>query len=103
MTKNQERQKLLTSVILMIAPLLIIPLGLSLGTLAAIISDFGLWHTMDNVRLNPDTFVKQYGWTTIFNGWASVAVVIVSAAITAGTLIRRSRARADQPDTGKSA
>lgn len=92
MTKDQEKRTLATSVVLMIAPLLIIPLGLCLGTLVAIISDFGLWHTMDNIRLNPATFVKQYGWIAIFNGWFSVAIVIASAAIAGVRLIRHSKA-----------
>jgi hypothetical protein len=99
MIKDQERQRLLLSVVLKIAPLLVLPLGLSLGTLAGIIRDFGLMHTVDNIGLNADIFVKQYGWTTVFNGWASVAVVIVSAAIVGIELIRRS---GNQDDPNKS-
>ena len=73
------------------------PLGLSLGKLAGIISNFGLMHTVDNIGINPDIFVKQYRWITVFNGWASVAIVIVSAAIVGIELIRRSGSRHRTP------
>jgi len=60
-------------------PLLAVPLGILLGTHIGIISDFGIYHTVDTIRLNPDTFADQYARGMVWSGWASVVITVVLA------------------------
>lgn len=62
-----------------VVPLLIAPLGMLLGTLLSVISDFGLNHTADTIRLNPVTFADQYATSVVRNGWAAAAIMILLA------------------------
>lgn len=70
---------IVVSVLAKTAPLLVIPLGLLLGILISLISDFGLFHTVENIGLNPDVFAGQYGRGIVLAGWASVAVAFIVA------------------------
>ena len=54
-----------------IAMVLVTPLGLSVGTLFGIITDYGPVYTAENIRLNPGTFANQYARMIVFTGWAS--------------------------------
>jgi len=103
MIKYQERQKVLSSMLLAISPVLVMPIGLCVGTLFGIIGDFGFNHPLDRILRNPDIFAEQYGPAIVFNGWFCVAVVIMTAAVVGISLICRFRVTASQPDTSKSA
>lgn len=60
-------------------PLLAVPLGLLLGTHIGIIADFGVYHTVDTIRRNPETFADQYAKGMVWSGWASVVITVVLA------------------------
>ncbi len=97
MPEDRKKKTLLQSVMPIIVPMLVVPLGWSLGTLLGLISDFGLHYTVENIRLNPDMFAKQYSWGIVYGGWIAVAVVVASAATVGIALVRR-RGNAPTPD-----
>ena len=72
-----------------IGTLMLVPVAASLGTLAGLITDFGLTRTAENIRLNPRMFADQYADVVVRIGWTCVAVVVVSAAIVGVEWIRR--------------
>ena len=59
MVENREKKTLLRSVFPKIALLLVVPLGLSLGTLVSLIQDFGLVHTVGNIERDPCPSMRQ--------------------------------------------
>ena len=89
MQECNSRKPLLRTVAPIIIVLLILPLGLCLGTLAGLLSDFGCTHRVQNIKLNPEMFAKQYGPCIVFNGWAAAAVLVASAAVVGAAWIRR--------------
>jgi ABC-type Fe3+ transport system permease subunit len=60
-----------------IVTVLVVPVGMSVGILLGLISDFGLDFTVDNIRANPDIFAKQYAWPIVIGGWAAVVALVV--------------------------
>ena len=72
-----------------IAVVVVTPIGLSVGTLLGMISDFGLDNTVANIRANPDTFAKQYAQLIVCTGWAALVAIVVLAVVGCVTLIRR--------------
>ncbi len=52
-----------------------------MGTMLGLLSDFGLWNTVDNIKANPTIFADQYAWNIVSTGWVSVVALIGSAAI----------------------
>jgi hypothetical protein len=89
MQECNSRKTLLMAVGPIIIVLLVLPLGLCLGTLAGLLSDFGFTHMVQNIKLNPEMFARQYGPCIVFNGWATAAVVVASAAVVGVAWIRR--------------
>ena len=75
MADEQVRRRI--KYLCLVVLLLVTPLGLLLGTLYGVISDFGLHETVDTIRLNPDTFADQYAGIVVRNGWAAVAITVV--------------------------
>lgn len=65
------------SILVKVAPLLFIPLGLFVGTQISLITDFGLVHMVDNIKLNPDMFANQYAGSLVVCGWFSLAVTLI--------------------------
>jgi len=61
--------------------LLIVPCGFLVGTLFALIKDFGLGYTVDNIRLNPDMFADQYARPLVSAGWVALACLTLVAMI----------------------
>jgi len=60
-----------------VAPFLLIPCAFFCGIQISLISDFGLMHTVRNIRLNPEDFATQYAWSIVAAGWASVASAFI--------------------------
>jgi len=60
-----------------VAPILFVPLGILIGLQISLVSDFGLAYTVDNIKLNPDMFSKQYARGIVLGGWVSIAIAIV--------------------------
>jgi hypothetical protein len=52
--------------------LLCLPLGLSVGTLLGLLSDFGLRYTVENIRANPEIFANQYAGLLVYSGWTAL-------------------------------
>ena len=76
-----------------IAAVVVVPIGLSAGTLLGIITDFGSGCTVENIRLNPGAFANQYAQVIVFTGWAALAAIVVLAVVGCVALIRRSGGR----------
>ena len=56
----------------MVPTLLMIPVGLSIGVLISVLGDFGVQYTIENIRLNSESFAAQYGSFVVVNGWISL-------------------------------
>jgi hypothetical protein len=85
-----KKKSFLQTALPIIGPLLIMPLGFCLGTFFGLISDFGISHTTENIKLNPEIFAKQYAFGVVLSAWAAVVTVGVSVVIVVVELIRRS-------------
>jgi hypothetical protein len=57
------------------SPLLFIPLGILIGTQAALLSDFGASNTIENIKANPDIFAAQYASSIVISGWITIAIL----------------------------
>ena len=93
--------KLVGSVVLqwVVVGLLAVPLGLWLGTLLGLISDFGPRHTAQNIRANPEIFAGQYAGPIVNSGWAALVclvVVVVIVGIQLMLMWRRKRGQRGQ-------
>jgi len=91
MSEDGKKKTLFESVIRKILPLLFLQLGCSLGIFIGLLATFGFRYTVENFKLNPDTFAKQFAHCVFWNGWITVAVVVVIAVIVGIEWIGRRR------------
>ena len=77
--------KLVGSVVLrwVVVGLLVLPLGLWLGTLLGLISDFGLRYPAENILANPEIFASQYAGPIVNSGWIALVCLVAVVAIVA--------------------
>ncbi len=86
--KTALRKLVIVALWPVIVVVLVVPVGVSVGTLLGLVEDFGLSYTAENMRHNPAVFADQYASQIVFTGWAAVVDLAVLAAIAGVVLIR---------------
>ncbi len=89
MTDNCRKKASEISVVLLsvVILLLIVPVGISVGTFLGLISNFGLSYTVENARLNPEIFADQFAGHVVYGGWIAL-VCLAAAFVLIGILIK---------------
>jgi len=93
MSEDCRKKPLVESVALqcVCGVLLIVPLGLLVGMLLGLISDFSLRNTVGNIRINPEIFANQYAGLLVYSGWTAFVCLVAVVVIVGIQLWRRKK------------